>query len=328
MSFTYTYCENRQSKFSVSGSTTPSGISTVSHTATRTFTVFTSALTPAHVSDVDVGCIAELPVVNRSTWYSPVTGTSMPFAICRSKSVTRRTDNAFVFDVVCEYSTGSVESEQCAAAPPVNLTDITPTVTATIGSYDRTIYTDKTAAGAKQCWSYEGTDTPFANPVMEKIPTLQLVIEQFEASITYEQMMERSFKVNDATYRSKDAGLWMIGTVQAVEQTVQLQAGETTAVKVTYPLMLSERYFYPPGVDSTVPANKVIYGHDTVVPLVDTVYLDAGKVVPNEKGGSVVAGYINTDGTQRTPANNNEKRPDYLQFKTLDSIDFSSFLQA
>ncbi len=327
MAFTYTYCENRSSKFSISGTTSGNGVNSVAHSATRSFTVFTSALTPADVTDVQIGCLSFLPVVNRSTWYSPGTGSSMPFAICRSKSVQRRSDNAFVFDVTCEYDTGEVEGEQCAATPPDNLTDITPTIKASIGSYDRSIYTDKTDPTPKQCWQYEGTDTPFANPVMEKIPTLQLVIEQFEASITFEEMMERSFKTNDATYRSKDAGLWMIGAVQATEQTVQLQAGETSCVKVTYPLLLSERYFYPPGVDATDVANKVIYGHDTVVPLVDTVYLDGGDVVPNEKNGAIVAGYITTTGAKRTPANDNEKRPDYLQFKTLDEIDFSSFLQ-
>jgi hypothetical protein len=326
MAFTYTLCEARESTFSIKGSS-GGGINRVSHTVSQTFKVLTSALTPADVTDVQVGCLSGLPVVNRSTWYSSITGASMPFAVCRSKDVKRNAGNAFLFDVTCTFETGDIEAEQCAVAePPVDLTDITPIETAKIGSYDRVIYQDKSEP-AKQCFKYDGTETPFAVDIVEKIPTLSIVIEQFEASITYEQMMERSFKVNDATYRTKDAGLWMIGEVQAVEQEVQLQSGLTVCAKVTYPIMLSERYFYPPGVNSSNVANKTIYGHETVVPLVDTMYLDGADVKVNEENGSVVPGYINTDGTKRTPAGVEDERPDYLRFKTLESIDFSSFLQ-
>ena len=314
-------CESRESGFSVQGQS-GGGTNTVTHTAQQTFTVYTSALTPADVTDVEIGCLPQLPTVNRTTWYSATTGTSLPFAVCRSKTVKRMTDNAFVFEVTCNYTTGAVESEQCAAVPPTNLSDIVPEVSASVGVYDRTVYTDKTFPGPKQCWSFVGTDTPFATPVMEKIPTLTIVVTQFESSITFEQMLERSYKLNKSTYRSKGKGLWMIGAVQAVEQDVQLAGGPTSAVKVTYPIMLSERFFYPPG--SNV---KTIYGHDTTIPLVDTVYLDGNDIKPFEKGGSVVSGYINTDGTERVPANDEEKRPDYLRFKTLEDIEFSTFLQ-
>ena len=317
--------ETSGSSFSVSGSVSE-GRSTVSQSMTRTFLVLTSAFNFDDVSDVEIGCLPSLPVVNRSTWVSPDGQSFMPFAVCRSKSVSRNSSNPFLFEVSCDYETGENDGEQCALEPPTNLTDITPQVTANIGSYDRALYMDKDGT---QCWQYEGTETPFGAPVMEKIPTLQLVVEQFEASVTYEQMLERSFKVNSGTYRSKDAGLWLIGAVQAVEQTVQLSGGETNAVKVTYPISLSERFFYPPSVDAT-DANKTIYGHETVVPLVDTSKVDgAGDIVPNlSQSGKVVSGYINTDGTKRDTPNADDKRPDYLRFRTFDEIDFSSFLQA
>ena len=314
--------ETFESGFSVSGSVSE-GRQQISSSATKQFIVITSASDPSDVSEVEVGCLGSLPVVNRSTWVSADGASYLPFAVCRSKDVQRRSDNGFVFDVSCTYETGETEGEQCASAPPVNLTDITPTVTANIGSYERTLYSDKSNPSV-QCWQYEGTKTPFAQPVLETIPTLQLVIEQFEASITFDQMLERSFKVNSTTYRSKDAGLWRIGAVKAVEQDIQLAGGPTTAVKVTYPISLSERFFYPPGDDST----KTVYGHDQVIPLVDSWKVDAGKIIPNKDSqGRVRPGYINTDGTERVPGAANEKRPDYLQFKVCEEIDFSTFLQ-
>ena len=314
--------ETFDSGFSISGSVS-NGRTKVSSSASKQFIVVTSAANPSLISEVEVACLSSLPVVNRSTWVSADGTAYMPFAVCRSKSVQRRPDNGLVFDVTCTYETGDTESEQCAAAPPVSLTDITPTVTANIGSYERTLYSDKSNPSV-QCWQYEGTKTPFAQPVLETIPTLQLVIEQFEASITFDQMLERSFKVNSSTYRSKAAGLWRIGAVKAVEQDVQLAGGPTTAVKVTYPIALSERFFYPPGDD----VNKTVYGHDQVIPLVDSWKVDAGNIVPNKDAqGRVRAGYINTDGTERVPGAANEKRPDYLQFKVSEEIDFGTFLQ-
>lgn len=317
--------ETSGSSFSVSGSVAD-GRSKVSQSMTRTFLVLTSAGDFHDVNEVQVGCLSSLPVVNRSTWVSPDGLMFMPFAVCRSKSVSRNSSNPFLFEVSCEYETGDSDGEQCAAVPPTTIDEIAPQVTANVGSYDRVLYTDK---AGKQCWQFEGTGTPFSNPVMEKIPTLQLVIEQFEASITYEQMLERSFKTNSSTYRNKGKGLWLIGAVKAVEQTVQLAGGEANVVKVTYPVSLSERFFYPPG-KAVAEGNKTIYGHETVVPLVDTSYFENGEVLPrfSENGGKVISGYINEDGTKREPANDVDKRPDYLRFKSFDSINFGSFLQA
>ena len=327
MAFSVTWTkETSGSSFSVSGSISD-GRSKINQSMTRTFLVLTSATDFHDVNEVEVGCLSSLPVVNRSTWASPDGGLYMPFAVCRSKSVSRNSSNPFLFEVTCEYETGDSAGEQCASVPPATISEIAPVVTANIGSYDRAMYTDK---DGKQCWQFEGTGTPFSNPVMEKIPTLQLVIEQFEASITFEQMLERSFKTNSSTYRNKGAGLWMIGTVKAVEQTVQLAGGEANVVKVTYPVALSERFFYPPG-KAVADGNKVVYGHETVVPLVDTSYVDdAGDVLPylSEPSGKVVSGYINKDGTKREAAADIDKRPDYLRFKALGEINFGSFLQA
>lgn len=325
MAFTYTVCETRDSGISIRGRIDQQGQRWVNHSADRNYRVVTSAATPAHVTDIEVACITELPVVNTTAWYSSTAGVAMPFAVCRSKEVTRSPENAFIFDVSCTFETGEIQAEQCAATPPSALSDITPLVTATVGSYERVLYADKEG---NQCWRLPGTETPFASPITETIPTLTLTVEQFEAAVTYDQLLERSFKVNEFTYRNKGPGLWMIGAVKAVEQEVQLASGSTTAVKVTYPIMLSERFYHPPGVAPN-DTNKVIYGHEKVQPLVDTMHVNAeGKVVPTEKNGQVISGYINTDGTIRSSDGDNQNRPNYMRFKSQGKVNFNTFLLA
>jgi hypothetical protein len=324
--------ETLETSFSIKGSKSSAGKSLVNHTAKKQFRVemrrsFSfESLQFGDVTEGHVACDPRLPVVNRSTWYSSLTGLSMPFAVCTSKDVTRDSKNGNIFTVTCNFETGPIETEQCTAAPPANAEEIQPEVSIEIGSYDRVLYSDKNGV---QCWKLP-TGSPFQTPVTETIPTLRLTITQFEPFVTYEEILERSFKTNSSTYRTKDAGLWLIGAVKATEQDVTFADGSVnTLAKVTYPIMLSERYFYPPGVDAT-DANKTVYGHDHVHPLVDTYKLDAagGDPEPITKGGNVTTGYINTDGTLREPAAANEERPDYLRFRTQDEIDFSTFLQA
>ena len=325
--------ETLETSFSIKGSKSSAGKDLVNHSATKSYRVVARKsfsfenIQFSDVTEGHVACDPRLPVVNRSTWYSTQTGLAMPFAVCRSKDVSRDSANGLIFNVTCNFETGPVESEQCQAVPPNNAEDITPQVSIEVGSYDRVMYSDK---DGEQCWKLP-TGSPFQSPVVETIPTLRLTITQFEPFVTYEAILERSFKTNSATYRSKDAGLWLIGAVKATEQDVTLADGSVALfAKVTYPIMLSERYFYPPGVAATV-GNRTVYGHDHVQPLVDTYKLDAAGGDPEPitgDNGNVTTGYINTDGTLREPAAANEERPDYLRFRTQDEIDFSTFLQA
>jgi len=328
----FTVKELRSTSMSISGSEDEkTGKRSVTQSITTTYRVIATGYASADmVTDAQVACASGLPSVNVTTWYSSVAGVGLPQAVCRSKTVTRHTDNAFVFDVDCEFSTPELEGEDCVGVPPVSVTDITPSVQSQIGSYERVLYADK---DGEACWRLPGTLTPFQAPVVETIPTFSLKITQYESSLTFDDQLARSFKLNSGTYRGKAAGLWMIGAVAASEVEVELQSGPTTAVKVTYPITLSERYYYPPGVAATE-ANRIIYGWDKVQPLVDTMRITAPpvqKLVPMTDVGSsnVRSGYIQTSGEERVVvAGSNDDRPDYLRFKTQDSINFASFLQA
>ena len=323
-----------------------SGRRTFSTTISEKYLVIAHGVSqPDDVSDIQAACATDsvtslaVPTPNFTTWYSATAGVTIPQAVCRSVSATRRSENGFVFDVEVEYQTPELTGPPCAINPPAAVTGITPSVTSAIGRYDRVMYADK---NGEQCWKLPGTETPFSAPITETIPTFNLKIVQYEASMTFEQQIERSFKLNSSTYRTKDAGLWMIGEVAAVEESVQLASGRTTVVKVTYPISLSERFYYPPGVTAT-DANKVVYGWDKVQPLVDTMKIstesNAGPVPPrlvpmqDEDGGAVRTGYIEAGpapaaGTERPVSTADDDRPDYLRFRTQDTIDFSTFLQA
>jgi hypothetical protein len=324
--------EKRSTGISISGSEDEStGKQTVKQSVTTTYWVTATGYSdPRYITDAEVACAAGLPVVNSTTWYSSISGVGLPSAVCRSKSVKRLSDNGFVFEVECEFETPSLEGEDCAGVPPATVDDLLPSVQSQISSYERVLYSDK---NGEQCWKLPGTKTPFSSPITETIPIFSLTITQYEASISFEDQIARSYKTNSDTYRAKGPGLWMIGAVSATNQTVQLAGGPTTVAKVTYPVTLSERFYYPPGVSPT-PANAVTYGWDKIQPLVDTMRMTAppvAKLVPmtDAESGNVRAGYIDLNGEERVVTEgSDDDRPDYLRFETQGSIAFASFLQA
>ena len=337
MAINISACQVRASGFDVEGSIDDGGRKTVTQTAKVNYLALatpTAGEDPSDISPAAIACYSGLPTVNVSTYYDSANVVVLPSALCMSKRVTRNDDNAWLFEVECEFKTQDLEEEECVIAPPANVTDITPQVRSKINSYERVLYADKDGV---QCWQLPGTKTPFQAPITETIPLFQLEIVQYETGITFEQQIERSFKLNSATYRGKAAGLWMIGEVSAVETEVVLAGGPATGAKVTYPITLSERFYFPPGVTAT-PANAIVYGHDKVQPLVDTMKISTDspqgptqpRLVPmsDENTGNVYSGYITSSGFEREVVNPDDDRPDYLRFRTQDPIDFSTFLQA
>lgn len=336
--------ETLETSFSIKGSKSQGGKDLVNHSATKAYRAVVKKsfsfenIQFSDVTEAHIACDSRLPVVNRTTWYSAQTGLSMPYAVCRSKDVTRDSSNGNIFYITCSFETGPVESEQCQATPPSSPGDLSPEVSIEVGSYERVMYQDK---DGEQCWRLPGTNSPFQSPIVETIPTLSLTITQFETYVAFEDILNRSFKTNSATYRTKSAGMWMIGAVKATEQDVTLADNSiATWAKVTYPIILSERYFYEPGVAASA-ANRTYYGHKQVQPLVDSfeVHPVSNDIIPltDTNSGNVTTGYIYQGdegggalaGEQRfVVTGSNDDRPDYMQFRTQDEIDFSTFLQA
>ena len=149
----------------------------------------------------------------------------------------------------------------------------------------------------------------FDQPFVERLATLQLRITQYEASITYEQMMERKLKVNEATYRTKVRYSWLITEVEASEVTVQLAGGPTVAALVTYTLELS----------------PLPYGWKDERALLDTHHYLNGKKIAykDDELATYTICKVNNVGVLI----DQDDLPEYDRWETYDTIDFGTFLQ-
>ena len=353
---TYTVCETSES----SSTATRSDDEKVTQTASVSYIVIVEAegdpadtdpILPHTVSTDLIRTCPELPLVNGSTYNYG--GTKNPYLICSGKTVTRDPDNRLKFDVTCEFSTQAPsDSEQGDedSQDPVDLDDIEPTVSVTIGYIEKPIYTDM---DGEQCFMLP-SKTPYPSPVMQKVPTLTLVITQYEPSITFATMLERSYKLNSDNYRTAGPHMWMTQAVKASTVEVELAGGPQTAAKVTYTLVYSDASFITtvtgePNAADGEPAiaagTEYFYGHSTTKPLVDTHYYgyidsegEYGRVpITDPITDEPTTGYIYSKtgkyGQQRHPDTNNagvagegEDRPSYVVHRTQEAISFN-FLQ-
>ena len=260
------------------------------------------------VSPFDVAAAPGVPRVNETVYYR--NGLIIPWLVCRSKNVRRDPQNLGVWHVQCRYDTGNAndtqEGNNAPITPPASLTAITPRVESSLGEVQRVLYTDKSET-AKACLT--PTKNMFDQPFVERLATLQLRITQYEASITYEQMMERKLKVNENTYRTKVRYSWLITEVEASEVTVQLAGGPTVAALVTYTLELS----------------PLTYGWKDERALLDTHHYLNGKKIAykDDELATYTICKVNNVGVLI----DQDDLPEYDRWETYDTIDFGTFLQ-
>ena len=260
------------------------------------------------VSPFDVAAAPGVPRVNETVYYR--NGLIIPWLVCRSKNVRRDPQNLGVWHVQCRYDTGNAndtqEGNNAPITPPASLTAITPRVESSLGEVQRVLYTDKSET-AKACLT--PTENMFDQPFVERLATLQLRITQYEASITYEQMMERKLKVNEDTYRTKVRYSWLITEVEASEVTVQLAGGPTVAALVTYTLELS----------------PLLYGWKDERALLDTHHYLNGKKIAykDDELATYTICKVNNVGVLI----DQDDLPEYDRWETYDTIDFGTFLQ-
>ena len=266
-----------------------------------------SGVAASSVSPYDVLTATGIPVVNRSVYYDG--SKIIPFVVCRSKTAQQNPKRLSRWTVNTQWGTDSNknqrESDNAPIDPPAALTDITPRVQPTLGETEKVLYKDK---DNKQCYRTPAKSI-WTEPVVERIPTLELKITQYESSITYEQMLERKFKVNKSTYRGQPRYDWLITQVEAVETQVQLSGGATTCAQVTYTLEHSPH----------------LYGWKEDRVLIDSHYLDAGDRKPFSEIVDYSTGLIDNVGEQLS---DQDGEPEYIQYETFADIEFSDFLQA
>ncbi|QDV86913.1 hypothetical protein [Planctomycetes bacterium TBK1r] len=313
MAYTYTPHElrtGRQMSFAGKGDS-------VSITWTTEYRVAVEASGGDSLADVDpynVITASGLPTVNSSIYYFG--GQVIPFVICRNKTATMDPKHLGEWKVKCSYKTftgNQTEAENAPMAPPAAITNLGTAEQPSLGEIEKVLYEDKTPTTPQKVTLPSGAW--FAEPVMERIPVLTIKLTQYESSITYQQMLDRKFKVNDDTYRTKAAGTWLIEDVEASTVSVQLSGGATTAALVTYTLVHSP---LDEGWKKSLALidNKVNTG--TAMAPVWEPYVDDSK--PPIR--SLV--FVDDDGIKK----GSQVSPDYRDFIVYDETDFSAFLQA
>lgn len=288
----------------------------VSITWTNEYRVQVEASGGDEVKDVDpynVTTASGLPIVNKSIYYFG--GQVIPFVICRNKVATCNDKALGEWKVKCTFKTftgNQTEAENQPLAPPAAVTDLGTAEQPSLGEIEKVIYEDKSGTPQKILLP---SGAWFAEPVLERIPVLTIKLTQYESSITYQNMLDRKFKVNDATYRSKAAGTWLIEHVEASEVSVQLSGGLTDAALVTYTLVhspLSEGW-----KKSLALIDNVVNTGTAMSPTWEP-YLDDSE--PPVR--SLVL--VDSDGIKK----GTQTAPDYVEYQVYDDTTFSTFLQA
>jgi len=284
-------------------------------------------------SAYDVLNATGIPIVGKTT-YS--TGTKiLPYVVCRDKTAQQNPKKLSRWTVKAKFSTpparsggsgagGATEAENAPIALPASITDIEPVQSVSLGEQERVLYYERFVEQNKKNCALTPTGNWWSNPVMEKRPTFRLKHTQYEASITYEQMLERKFRINSFPWNTQDPKMWLIQEVEAQEVSVELASGYIDAAMVTYTLDL-----HP---DNTLPDDDVNrYGWMEVRALFDTQYLEPEndnltkvKAFQSDVPGKPNAGYINHQGFKR---DSQEGEPDYIAYNIYEPINFDDFLR-
>lgn len=306
MALSYTVTEGRNQKMTFTG--TEDSLSVTWH-QDYFVDIQGTALELQNVSAYDVLTAPGVPIVNRSIYFAR--GKIIPFVICRDKTAEQTAERIGRWKISTKWASSTKnnnkESDNNPQNPPAALTDLTPRVVPILGSKERQLYED-----FDDKFYTTPTNNEWEQPLIEQVPLLTLQITQYEASITYEQMLARKFRLNSAAYRGGDPHTWFIQEVAANEVSVQLAGGPTVAAQVTYTLAYDEDTWLEkrPLFDTHYLQNGSL-GDPTVekLPFLDT--LQNGK------------GYINADGTKRSSQSG---APNVEEYRAQRESDFS-FLQ-
>ncbi len=313
----YEICPMKNSSYNVSGTRTEKDFRT-SATITQSYRVYIPDLqVPSDLTDPQIGCLPELPSVNATPYGNSNTGYTNPYALARSKRVTRNTSNSRMWEVTVDFSYSELLGEECEAAPPASVEDIPPVWTFEQGSIEEVAYEDN---AGEQCFKLP-TDTHFENPMMRKVPATVITITQFEnhAADWETTAMQRSFKTNNAVWYGYRSGFAMIGAVQFTEQFVLTQNGYEQAIKAVYRISIaSERQV------KDADGNEVEVKHQKMQPLIDLWYMDdeGNKIESVSEGESAEPVSVLLDGNGEKLADQTGS-PRYLLHAIQDETNFS-----
>jgi hypothetical protein len=223
------------------------------------------------------------------------------FGICQTKNATRSTENPLYWTVKCDFSSDVEERTGGNQNNPYT------SPTAWIPVYETKF------ERVQELVNKDLDDTPVVNSVNQPFPEAITVTRkipmweffQFEAAtVTDEQVIDRSETVNVSSFRGRAAGTLLLTVLSSV---IGFYYG--TRLRLT---QYSIRY------------NKKGWQHQRLD--VGTVYLDGGILKPyfdNDTDQNIILGNLNGGGAKAAAG----AEPAILEFKIYEEIDFNSFLR-
>ena len=339
MTFNYSVCKVGDDSYRVSGSTGQGNSRNTTQSFTQNYIVkvldpdgklYTG--NPSEINTAIVGQAQGLPTVQKSIYYDADSGTIHPYAVCTGKDVKRRRDAPMVFDVTCSFQS-KTETESMDNETVTQPTDIRPEVTVSVSGKDRVLYTDfgtdfatpTARTTSEQCWMFQNIKLQYPSPVVTQIPLLTLTISQYENYVSYAQIMQRSFKVNETSWQSFNPGYWRLVVKNVSEVDIQTQIGQVTWAKVTYEATLSNDGYYEQ--DGTTWTQT---GWEAQIPMIAPKYYDSPlvgdasiKKFVDEDTSEPYMGFLDYDEDYDLAA----IRPRFKTHKRYESIEFSDFIQ-
>lgn len=349
MAFNFSVCKVGDDSYRVSGSTGQGNSRSTTTNFTQAYIVKTLDAdgsrysgNPSDINAAIVGKADGLPLVQKSVYYDADSGVVHPYAVCISKDVKRRRDAPTVFDVTCTFQAKTeTESDSEHETVPNDPTDLRPEVTVSVDGKERVLYQDfgtafatpdvRTNSQSKQCWMFEatdGTDTfgllQYPAPVTTQLPLLTLTVAQYETYVSYQQIIDRSYKTNQTAWKGFDPGLWRIVVKNVSEVDIQTVSGPATWAKVTYEVKLSSDGYYNQS------GTWINTGWEAQIPMISPKYYDSPlvgdakiKKFIDVKTSEPYMGFLGYDGDEDLAAT----RPNFKTHRRYESIEFTNFLQ-
>ena len=352
----YSVCQMRDTGYSSSANNS-GGKKSVQITISMNYRVIVTdpadpTFTGADVSDLEVAFAPGIPLVNYNTFFDHYAGVGMPLAVCKSKSVKRDTGATNMFIVSCTFATepassknGKDEEKPTDATQPApqQPSDIGAVVSFSMGSREIVLESAQAYADDESDLGIISTrllpcnqtsdaagdwGEKFNMPVTRRQPTVTMTITQFESTWSWQKLLDRGYKVNNAAWGTDSVvKAWMITNINAVEQSVVVDDGTGNLIdedwyRVTYTIVRD---------DYTVVNNdgaSLFVGHAQALPLYSTSYIDfiasPDVIRPFLTEDNVpFVGKVDADG-DKLP--DNAEGCNFVRFDTVDEISFS-FLQ-
>lgn len=339
MHFTFDICKTGDDGYQVSGTTGKGSSRNSTQTFTQTYLV--KVLDDdgmlyigdyAHISAAQVGLAPGLPIVQRTVYRDDDAGVFHPYALCMSKDVKRRRDQPALFDVTCTFKTTSMEVEFAGTDQVEDPTDIRPEVIVSTGSISKVLYNDQSAS---QCFMWPHTREWYTSPVTADFPTLTLTVTQYEKYISYQDIIDRSYKTNSEGFQGFGEDAWRIVCKNVSEVVIPTSSGDQEWAKVTYEITKGANGYYDFDVKEVgggwvgVGWKDIGWMHE--VPCIASKYIDENGKVQRFADEDTSERYLG-----KIYPRSNEKLSDELQTENVlfyrehyvyESIDFSDFLQ-